>query len=76
MKDKNPSYLKSKIEYKGDEEIESYHTINFSLIADDDYADVISWLVNGGRNGLNERRKYVNKLKIIFDYEKNCQNKK
>ncbi len=73
---KNPSYQKDRIEYQEDGVVKSYYTIDFGLIADDDYTDVISWLVNGGSNGLSERRDYVNKLKIIFDYEKSCQNKR
>lgn len=52
-----------------------YGAVNLSLIADNDQIDLISWFVNGGSFGLEERRKYCNKLKEVFDYE-NCSNKK
>ncbi|HIF9100963.1 TPA: glycoside hydrolase family 19 protein [Photobacterium damselae] len=50
-----------------------YGTFEFNLLADMDLVDVISYLVNGGSNGLHERRKYVDKLKSIFNY-KECEN--
>lgn len=52
-----------------------YGVINLNLLADKDWVDTISWLVNGGGNGFNERREYLKKLKKIMNYEK-CINKK
>ena len=46
------------------------------IIADDDKVDVISYLVNGGANGIEERRKYVQELKKIFNFPEDCVNKK
>lgn len=71
----NPIYPKQTVEYLNNGVIKRYGTINFNLIADDDYVDVISWLVNGGANGLVERRKYCEELKKIFEYEKKCVSK-
>ncbi|MRX69485.1 Chitinase class I [Flavobacterium resistens] len=70
-----PNYPKNKISYKkGDKNI-NYGTVDFSLIADDDKVDVISYLVNGGSNGLYERRNYVTTLKNIFKFPQECDNK-
>ncbi|MGY3893812.1 glycoside hydrolase family 19 protein [Aeromonas enterica] len=52
-----------------------YGTFDLGILADDDYTDVISYLINGGKNGLLERRKYVGALKGIFKYEQ-CKNSK
>lgn len=52
-----------------------YGTFDLGILADGDYTDVISYLVNGGSNGLLERRSYVKTLKEIFKYEQ-CENKK
>ncbi len=76
VKSKNPSYKKDIISYKDGAVTKKYGTINMNLIADDDYVDVISWLVNGGSNGLTERRNYLKRLKEIFKYESICKNKK
>ncbi|WP_438710514.1 hypothetical protein ACSTS3_16755 [Aquimarina muelleri] len=71
----NPSYSKNIIMYeKEDGATASYGTIDLNLIADDDYVDVISWLVNGGGNGLLERQNYLSELKEIFEYENSCKN--
>jgi predicted chitinase len=43
----------------------SYTTVNINLLADQDYIDTISWLINGGDNGRTERREYLKKLKEI-----------
>ena len=43
----------------------SYGAIDMNLLADKDYIDTISWLVNGGGNGRTERREYLKKLKEI-----------
>ncbi|EEX32640.1 MULTISPECIES: hypothetical protein [Vibrio] len=51
----------------------SYGTFSFNILADSDYTDVISYLVNGGSNGLSERREYVAKLKEIFKFDE-CNN--
>ncbi|MCD7099399.1 hypothetical protein [Stenotrophomonas sp. MMGLT7] len=71
----NPAYPKTTHSYVYDGESRRYGTVDLSLIADDDYVDVISWLVNGGSNGLAERRVYVRRLKEIMKYDQ-CANKK
>lgn len=43
-----------------------YKTIDLNLIADNDQIDLISYFVNGGSNGLKERRHYCNILKEII----------
>lgn len=71
-----PSYLKKyqidfpkkKISNKG----ETYYSIDMNLIADADQVDTISYLVNGGNNGLPERQKYVSDLKRIFGFPNQC----
>ncbi|MCD0469052.1 DUF5675 family protein [Flavobacterium sp. JAS] len=70
-----PNYPKNKISYKKGNKTISYGTVDFGLIADDDKVDVISYLVNGGSNGLQERRNYVNTLKKIFKFPQDCVNK-
>ena len=52
-----------------------YGTFDLGILADGDYTDVISYLVNGGSNGLLERRAYVKALKEILKYEQ-CKNNK
>lgn len=52
----------------------SYATINMNLLADKDYIDTISWLVNGGGNGRQERRDYLKEIKKIFNYPADCAN--
>lgn len=52
----------------------SYATINMNLLADKDYIDTISWLVNGGGNGRQERRDYLKEIKKIFNYPQDCAN--
>jgi predicted chitinase len=44
-------------------------------LADQDNVAKVTKKINGGDNGLPERKKYTADLKIIFDYEK-CVNKK
>ncbi|QKF67308.1 hypothetical protein AVENP_1763 [Arcobacter venerupis] len=51
-----------------------YGTINLNLLADNNWIDTISWLVNGGANGFEERRNYLKEIKEIMNYE-NCINK-
>ncbi len=72
----NPSYSKTIISYQDNGETKQYGTIDLNLIADDDYVDIISWLVNGGSNGLQERRDYIDELKMIFKYDTDCENNK
>ena len=50
-----------------------YGVLNLNLLADHDWGDTISWLVNGGGNGFQDRRNYVEKLKKILGYAK-CVN--
>jgi len=68
----NPNYPKTTISYSYDGESSRYGTVNLNLIADDDRVDIISWLVNGGGNGLHERRNYITTLKRIFKYPQTC----
>lgn len=70
-----PNYPKNKISYKKGDKTIHYGTVDFGLIADDDKVDVISYLVNGGSNGLQERRNYTNTLKKIFKFPQDCVNK-
>ena len=51
----------------------TYGTFNLGVLADGDYTDVISYLVNGGSYGLIERRSYVENLKELLNYER-CKN--
>jgi len=72
----SPSYSKTTITYEDEDgDTKSYGTIDMNLIADDDYVDVISWLVNGGGNGLTERQDYLEELKEVFEYDTKCKNK-
>jgi predicted chitinase len=71
----NPDYPKETITYKDGKNTVKYGTVNLGLIADDDKVDLISYLVNGGSNGLSERRNYVLTLKNIFKYPQDCVNK-
>ena len=66
------SYPKTTITYDNEGSASEYGTIDINLIADDDYVDIISWLVNGGSNGLQERRDYLKKLKKVFKYTTKC----
>lgn len=66
----NASYAKKIITY-GDPE-KRYGTVDLCLVADDDYVDLVSWFVNGGGNGLPERRAYLVTLKETFKYEHCC----
>ncbi len=49
----------------------SYGNVDLSLLADKDYINTISWLINGGSNGLEERREYLKKLKVMSFFR--CQ---
>lgn len=66
VKAQNPNYPKTTISFQVGEKTVKYGTIDFGLIADDDKDDLISYLVNGGSNGLPERRNYVFALKKHF----------
>ncbi len=50
-----------------------YGSVNLNLIADNDDINVISYLINGGDNGLTERKKYLEELKKleVFKCEEN-----
>lgn len=75
VKIQKPDYPKETITYKDGKETRKYGTVDLGLIADDDKVDLISYLVNGGSNGLTERRNYVITLKNIFKYPQDCVNK-
>lgn len=47
---------------------------NLNKLADEDNVTKVTKIINGGDNGLTERKKYTSDLKIIFDYEK-CNTK-
>lgn len=70
-----PDYPKNTITWEDDGKKKKYGTVDMGLIADDDKVDLISYLVNGGANGLQERRNYVITLKTLFEYPQNCENK-
>ncbi|WP_051349450.1 DUF5675 family protein [Chryseobacterium gregarium] len=70
-----PDYPKETITYHDGKDTKKYGTVNLGLIADDDKVDLISYLVNGGSNGLQERRNYVITLKNIFKYPQDCVNR-
>lgn len=44
-----------------------------NLIADADQVDSISYLVNGGNNGIEKRQQYVIALKRIFNFPNQCK---
>ena len=56
----------------------NYHTINMNIIADDitktdsEITTTITFLVNGGDNGLDHRKANVKKLRDIFKYPSQC----
>lgn len=66
------SVKKTIIKYGNDKT--EYGVINLNLLADNDWVDTISWLVNGGGNGFEERRNYLKKIKEIMIYEKCINN--
>lgn len=74
VKKNNPRFPKTIINYQYKNEKGKYGTIDFNLIAEQDMVDVISYLVNGGSTGLQERRDYVQSLKKIMKYDE-CANK-
>lgn len=45
--------------------VRRYGSVNLNLVADNDDINTISYLINGGDNGLEERKKYLKKLKEI-----------
>ncbi|MCX8650616.1 hypothetical protein J3U21_10180 [Gilliamella sp. B2776] len=73
-------YLKSSTKLNGEwqyykkTKMAIYTTIDINIVADRDHVEQVTYLVNGGYNHLNERIKYTNKLKEIFDYDE-CINK-
>ncbi len=66
----NPNYPKTEYTYDGI----TYGAVDMGLIADDDKVDLISYLVNGGANGIEERKDYVERLKTWFEYDRNVCN--
>lgn len=76
VKNQNPDYPKTTITYNDGTKNRSYGTVDLGIIADDDKVDLISYLVNGGANGIQERRDYVKELKKIFEYPEHCANTK
>lgn len=68
----NATVKKTILKYGNDKT--EYGVLNLNLLADNDWIDTISWLVNGGGNGFYERRDYLKKLKDIMNYEK-CINR-
>lgn len=75
VKTLKPDYPKDTIIWEDNGKKKKYGTVNMGLIADDDKVDLISYLVNGGANGLQERRNYVITLKALFEYPQKCVNK-
>jgi predicted chitinase len=75
VKTLKPDYPKDTIIWEDNGKKKKYGTVNMGLIADDDKVDLISYLVNGGANGLQERRNYVITLKSLFEYPQKCVNK-
>lgn len=53
--------------------VKRYGSVDLNLVADNDDINVISYLINGGDNGLEERKKYLKELKEIsfFKCDKN-----
>ena len=49
--------------------------VDINQAADDDNVKEVTYLINGGQNAIDERIKFTNFLKEIFDYEI-CVNKK
>lgn len=45
--------------------VRRYGSVNLNLVADNDDINTISYLINGGDNGLEERKKYLKELKEI-----------
>ncbi|OOF37445.1 glycoside hydrolase family 19 [Rodentibacter mrazii] len=68
----NPDGIKINYQKK---KLPTHTTIDINLVADDDNTRQVTFLVNGGQYAIEERISYVNKLKEIFDYEKNHKNK-
>lgn len=67
-------YSKQEYTYELNSVSRKYGTVDINLLADADYIDTISWLINGGDNGRMERREYLKKIKEIFNYPQDCQN--
>ncbi|WP_370901143.1 glycoside hydrolase family 19 protein [Chryseobacterium gossypii] len=67
-------YPKEEFSYEIDGKTKKYGAVNINLLADADYIDTVSWLVNGGDNGRMERRNYLKKIKKIFKYPEECAN--
>ena len=71
---KSDTPLNGKYQYYKKTRMPNYTTIDINIVADRDHVEQVSYLVNGGYNGLSERIKYTKKLKEVFKYE-HCINR-
>ena len=71
---KSDKPLNGKYQYYKKTRMLNYTTIDINIVADRDHVEQVSYLVNGGYNGLSERIKYTKKLKEVFKYE-HCINR-
>lgn len=71
-----PSYLKNQsIDYPKQlikEDEKTYGAVDINLVADNDDTIVITYLINGGQNGIEHRKKCVKILKSLFQYPSRC----
>ncbi|QEH45384.1 glycoside hydrolase family 19 [Aggregatibacter actinomycetemcomitans] len=74
LKAKYPNHDGVRVNYQKTK-LSTHTTVDINLVADDDNTRQVTFLVNGGQYAIEERISYVNKLKEIFDYEKNHKNK-
>ncbi len=68
LKNQNIDYPKQRIT----EESATYGAVDINLVADDDNTILITYLINGGQNGINHRKKCVKTLKSFFEYPSKC----
>ncbi|SLJ84279.1 LysM peptidoglycan-binding domain-containing protein [Psychrobacter sp. DAB_AL43B] len=68
LKDQSIDYPKQRIE----EESATYGAVDMNLVADDDNIILITYLINGGDNGIDHRKKCVKTLKSFFEYPSKC----
>lgn len=67
--------LSTELSYACDSSGWFWDSRGINKLADEDSVTKVTNKINGGDNGLADRKKYTADLKIIFDYEK-CTNKK